>query len=675
MPAGKARLQTPSATAADWAVVAFGVGIALYFALPTEPSLWVAVLVAGTLGLLATRTRGLTQLLLAATLFASLGLARATWHTQVARAPTVASSGLYADVTGWIEATERGASGPRWIVRVHTTSIHETPHRVRVSIPEDLVEAHGLGQGVAFRARLWSPPPPAVPGGYDAARAAYFKGIGAYGRVVGEVDTATIPSSAWDTIPRTVATWRGRIGARIASRAPPDTAGLQVALVTGQRHLIPPTQVEALRDAGLAHLIAISGLHMAMFAGLSYTALSWLFAGLPGCAARDMRKPAAALALLVATAYLALSGASVSTQRAFIMIAVMLSAILLDRQPFSLRSVSVAAFLVLILHPEALLSAGFHMSFAAVVALVVAYGAWNARRERLPSSPARRVVNALASLSATSLIAGLATAGFAVIHFGRLARYGLAANLAAMPVFSALTMPAAMVALLLMPLGLEAAPLWVMGKSLSAILWVAETVSSWPGAVAHWTGATGPILAVFAAGLTLFLLGRNRVRIAGLATLALIPLTAYHAPQADLRVGSTGTVTVRIGEHFHTDRPRSDRFGRDIWLRETGHGEVGKGEAANLHPLTDIAACDDLGCDFTLKDTAVAIRHHPAEVADACATADLVILTTREAVAPTRRACNATLIDARSLKATGPVHIALTGKRHQLTARRGRRPW
>ena len=658
-------LAAPSASAADWAVVLFALGIMLFFALPGEPSLSLLIALLATTAALAWRTVGNAQFTAILAFCILCGAGRAAWHTEAADHTILPDRGRYHTVTGWVEDVERGGKGLRAIIRVDTISnVADPPPRVRVNTGEVAPRA---GQGVTFRARLYAPPPPATPGGYNSARAAYYRGIGAYGRVVSDVEPADIATPWPDRPARWLATQRHRLATRVRDHAPPETAGLQAALITGVRHGIPPEQVEALRDAGLAHMIAISGLHMAVFAGYAYSALCWLFSHLPAARARDMRKPAAALAFAVAAAYLAISGASVSTQRAFVMIGVMLLAVILDRQPFSLRSVSLAALITLALHPEAILSAGFHMSFAAVAALVVVYGWWNARRERFPEGPIRKAWTGFTSMAATSVIAGLATSGFAILHFGRLARYGLAGNLAAMPVFTVLTMPAAMVALLLMPLGLEAAPLWVMGKSLAFILWVAHGVSSWPGAVAYLPGAHPAALVIFAVGLTLLLLGRHRVRLAGVACLAAVPMTAFHTPAAEMRVSDRGVVTLVQEGRAYTTNPRADAFGRRIWLE-------GMGLPTDTAPLADIAACDGLGCDLTLGATQVAIISSPAEARTACTTADLVILTDRAAVPPTRRACAATLIDADSLRISGAVSVRLQPSPRIVPARK-RRHW
>ena len=670
----------PFGTAADWGVVAFAAGIAVYFGLGFEPRLEVLVWT-GALGALALWAAGRAGVDLRGCVGALLvvaGLARAAWHTRALAHTILPERPAYHEVVGWVEAVERGSSGLRWIVRVEALDgVADPPPRVRVNVADESVaETVRAGDGVAFRARLYRPPPPALPGGYDSARAAYFRRIGAYGQLVGAPRRAALELGPRARAERALTRLRYRIAARIQARAPPDTAGLQVALITGIRKSIPAAQLEAMRDAGLAHIVAISGLHMAVFAGYAYTVASLLFALTPLARRRDMRKPAALIALGVASGYLFLSGASVSTQRAFVMIAVWLVAIVIEREPFSLRSVSVAAFLTLALRPESLLSAGFHMSFAAVAALIVAYGAWSARRERLPRGPVRRVAEWFGGLAATSVIAGAATAGFAAIHFGRMARYGLAGNLAAMPIFTAVTMPAAMLSLLAMPLGLEAVPLRLMGWSLEAVLDVATHVADWPGAVAHTPGATRAALLVFAAGLILLLVGRGRMRMAGLATLALVPLGAIHQVAPSLRVSERGVTTVLRKGRLYGTSPRSDRFGRSLFAERAGLATDALAPE-DPTPLERLSGCTDRGCRLRVDGHMVAILHHPEDVAEACRISAVVILTERAATPVARRHCDAVLIDADTLAIRGNLDIRFQPDPHVKGSKdhRAGRPW
>ena len=201
---------------------------------------------------------------------------------------------------------------------------------------------------------------------------------------------------------------------------------------------------------------------------------------------RPIRKIAALGALAAACFYLALSGGNVATQRAFVMAAVMLGAVLVERRALSLRSVALAALILLIWRPEALLSVGFQMSFAATIALVAVFRWLRDHRAQSPKPRAtgwRRLMRPLVEAALCSLVAGIATAPFAAFHFNRVAAYGLAGNLLAMPLVALLVMPFAVAAFALMPFGLEAWPLAIMELGLEGLLAAAATVAAWPGAV------------------------------------------------------------------------------------------------------------------------------------------------------------------------------------------------
>ena len=366
----------------DWGVALFAAGIAAYFALPFEPSLMILaglcfVLLTG-LWLSDRFARRLYPFILILALLA-LGLGRAAWHTQAVSEPILPKYERSYTLTGWIEAIEKSGTGFRWQLRVHNMSglaPEATPKRVRVKAK---TEGFKAGEGVSIRAIISSPPGPVVPDGYDPARRAYFQQIGGYGFAIGapvfsEIKTTTIS----ERYTRGLVRFRYGLADRIRAKSPEQTAGLQAALLTGVRSYIPQEQTDALRVAGLAHVLAISGLHMGLLAGGSYFLATLLLAIIAPLSRRyDVRKPAAIIGTLAASAYLLLSGASVATQRAYIMAIIVFLAVILDRRAFSMRSVAVAALITLMFHPEALISVGFQMSFAAVAALVVVYREWH----------------------------------------------------------------------------------------------------------------------------------------------------------------------------------------------------------------------------------------------------------------------------------------------------------
>ena len=327
------------------------------------------------------------------------------------------------------------------------------------------------GSAVEVRLRLRRVPEPVMPGGFDFSRKAYFAGLGAVGFSLSPAQQLNeAPKPPFDIRLRAkIDGLRHEIERRILEATPGERGAIVIALITGERGRIPEETVQALRNSGLAHMLAISGLHMALMAGSLFWLLRAGAAAFPALALQyPIKKWAAVLALLGGGFYLAISGGSIATQRAFLMMGIVFTAILLDRPALTLRNVAIAACVILALFPESLLEVSFQMSFAAVTALVAVYERTSKRDK--PSAgnhsfwgrAARKAVWYVGGIALTTLVAGIAVAPFAAFHFHKLAQYSLIANLAAMPPFGLVVMPAALVALLTMPFGLEALPLQVM---------------------------------------------------------------------------------------------------------------------------------------------------------------------------------------------------------------------
>jgi len=666
---------TTTQTRFEWGVAAFAVGIGLYFALPFEPNLvWSAILipVAG-LAFWYFRARKAIASLIWVLLLISFGLTRAVWHTQATSAPILSETRSAYTVTGWIEAVEKSSRGYRWRLRVQDIESYRDismPHRVRVKAK---TEGYKAGDGVSVRVLMTGPPGPVVPGGYDPARRAYYQKIGGYGFGIADPVATHVPG---DGFARKVTRLRYALADRIMANAPDKTAGLQTALLTGVRAYIPDKQTEALRAAGLAHVLAISGLHMGLLAGGAYALATLLLAHINPLARRyDMRKFAAVIGILAATGYLILSGGGVSTQRAYIMAVIVFLAVILDRRAFSIRSVALAALITLTLHPESLISAGFQMSFAAVAALVVVYRQWdNLNKGRYGKGIVRRSLSGVTTLSVTSFVAGAATGGFAILHFNRFANYGLAGNLIAMPVFTFVVMPAALAALIAMPLGLEALPLWVMGQGLNVVLVVAEWVASWDGAVAHLAAAPYWVIGIYGLAFLWLCLGDFRLRVIGVSLITMCIGAWFVAPKPDMRISDVGQVAFWGENTLYVGSTRADRYGREQFIQRAGR--VG---SETLKYKDTLALCDALACRFEIKGKQISIISQPSEVPEECIASDIVILTQRRAGPVARRGCKAVLIDERDFSKYGAQDVYLGGKvvkiKPALTKARQRRPW
>jgi competence protein ComEC len=618
----------------QWLAVVFGVGSVGYFALPREPVF--SVLLAAALGFAVVsgiahrrgtplRTTTVIAVLLAGATLAKLRVDRLD-TVQVER-PFVAQ------LRGRVAGRERRAElRPRIVLDRLTTPadwVGELPRRVRVTLAERY-QLPPLGARIAFRARLMPVPGPVVPGGYDPRRAAYFKGIGGSGFMFGGWTLVDPPPSF--SLDLAIDRIRSRIVQRIMAAEPGEAGAVAAALLVGERSAISSETKESLRRSGLAHILAISGLHMMLVAGTIFYLARALLALSPGLAlSLPIRKWAAAGALVMATVYLALSGGNVATIRAYIMAAVMFSAILLDRPAISMRNLAIAAFIVIALKPESVVEPGFQMSFAAVAALIAVWEAWRDRKTlRLTDGnavPGQRVWHfgrrAFLGIALTTLVAGLATAPFAAYHFQRVASYSLLGNLLAAPLVSTLIMPFGLLGLAAMPFGLEALPLGVMAWGIETLLAISAWVAALPGADIRAPPIAPVALLMIAAGMLWLCLWRQRWRLFGLPAmalgLALVPLTVN---RPDVLVAPDGrAVAVRdAGGVLRVSGSRSGSYAIDQLFDKEATEPLAGAE------LRKGVRCDPAACLLSAaRGVSVAHVLDPVAFAEDCRRADIVV--------------------------------------------------
>ncbi len=664
-----------------WLSVAFGFGIVVYFTAEREPAWWAAcaLALAGiTIAILARRRPvGFPLALGLATIAA--GFATATLTTLRVAHPVLAFPAWSASVTGFVETREERARSDRIVVQVRSIDARRMavkPDRVRVAVHKGTAPA--VGSFVGFKAHLSPPLSPLRPGGYDFARGMYFQRIGASGYVLGAIRPAPPPNAPgfWLRTAAFVDTLRETINQRIHAALPRDRGSIASALITGKRNAISESVSNAFYISSLAHVLAISGFHMAVVAGIAFFFIRAGLALMPALAnRRPIKKWAAAAALVAAACYLVLSGAGVSTQRAFIMVTIVLIGVMLDRPALTFRTLTVAAFGVLLLSPQAVVHPSFQMSFAAALALIAAYQyglPWHADADTsLGARAALWGTREIAALILASIVAGLATTPYAAYHFHRVAPYGVLANLLAMPVVSAWVMPMGILGVLTLPLGFDA-PFWqLMGQGIDWMIAVALWVTSLPGAVGHMRAfGTGPLL-LGTAGLLLICLLRTPLRWSGAVLAVAASLWALAAPRPDVLVAADGrAVAIRGADGRLTFLSSGrDSFVIKDWLAADGDGRDPKDKS-----LHDGVACDAIGCIGRFKDGRLASMAFKAEAfTEDCARA-AVVISAREAPI----ACAATLIDRKAWRAHGSTALRWTGDHFEETFARPHgidRPW
>ncbi len=250
------------------------------------------------------------------------------------------------------------------------------PARLRLTVgPTGMV---GPGAFVRLRAIVGPPPPPASPGSYDFARDAFFGRIGGVGFALTQPQILQGPRPPpLLALAMAVNAARWSLARRMIDDMGPRAGGVAVAMTTGHEAWLNPDDVTAMRSAGLTHILSISGVHMAIVGGFVFLIARTLIALWPWAALRAPGKKIAAGAALAAIGgYLVLSGAPAPAVRSAVTLAVVFAAVLADRRAISLHALAVAALIVLMMQPEAVVQPGFQMSFAATAALVALAELW-----------------------------------------------------------------------------------------------------------------------------------------------------------------------------------------------------------------------------------------------------------------------------------------------------------
>jgi competence protein ComEC len=675
-----------------WTPVAFGLGAGAYFGLLREPQTWVALVglaLAGVFLLMAGRwvgRRAVTALLVL-TACGLAGFSVAKLRTQDVKAAIAPADAGPQRLEGWVvDVWSPGAGGQRLLIapaRIGDWPAQATPIRVRVTLRGGYLP--GPGEPIRLLAQINTPPPPASPGAYDFARDAYFESVGGVGFALG-------PPSTWETaetpplrlrLTMRINALRWALTRRIVDVLGPGTGGLAAAMTTGHEAFIPKAQVDDLRVAGLAHIISISGLHMAIVGGFVFAIVRFGVAAWPWLALRAPGKKIAAGAGLVGVlSYLVLSGWPPPAERAAITAAMAFAAILFDRQAISLHTLALAAMAVMLLQPEAVTQPGFQMSFAATAALVALAEVWPRPIREINTPWPIRLVQGVVTWTlagaAASFVAGLATGPFAMQHFNRVSTWGLVANMVSEPISGFLLMPGLALGAVLTPIGLGEAPLHVAGFAIELLNRVAQTAAAAPHA--QLTVASGPdwTLPMAFVGLLFLCLWKGPLRWLGLP-LALAVNLAPRPPVPDAWVSADGAaVAVRAGRDAVLFRSDVKLFGAELWARRRGLTPLETDDRRDVFYGCDHWSCSP-GPSAPVRLAAAWNVKRPLKdgrIAELCGSAQVLII--RNELRP--QPCAAGLVlngEDFARGGSAELYRGETGRWRAVWAQdlRGRRPW
>jgi competence protein ComEC len=629
-----------------WVPVCFAAGIAGYYGLAHEPARWLLPSLS-LLSLLATvllRRRALPLML--GLLLVMLGATLAQYRTH-AHAPTMLRESLSPrTVLGVVKDIERTQTGVRLLlsnVTVDGLASTLTPKQIRLSVKFKKganFELPRVGDGIKIRAGLMPPMGPALPGGFDFARYFYFKDIGAVGyglppwEVVGTQSDNSRAARFW--------TWRANLTDRIVKQLGAETGGIAAGLITGDGRAISEEDFKALRASNLYHIIAISGEHMVIISGVIFVALRLLMLLLPVQLALrpEGKSMAAALTLALVTLYLFVTGLPTSAVRAYVMIVLVLLAVLFRRHVDPMRSLAIAALLMLAYDPAMLLDPGFQLSFAATLAIVALV---EARVFRLPPSiergRVRMALHHMVTLVLVAVVAEAATAPLAISMFNNFSLYGVLANSLATPLVSLFLMPVVALFFILLPLGLEGFALSLLHYGISALLGLAQWVAGLPHAQLFVPTMPDWGLALYAIGLLWACLWHTRIRCVGalVALLGVATLVLTRTPDM-LVTGTLKQVAFRSADGYVLGLGRVDAMIPEMWANGLGYKVLEKADTPHWR-------CDALGCVAQVNGQKVALPINLAALAEDCTRAKVIIA----AQSPVKCTSNVQMIDARAL--------------------------
>ncbi len=622
-----------------WLPVFFAIGIGIYFSLETEPPIILGVMasVFWAVALLflhskqyKSRFKTTGWIIVVILFIISSGFLCVQIRTHNVQNTTLLKKIGPVEIIGTIKTMESlGAKGGSRItlsdLDIERLAPAQTPKLIRLRLHKDKnVQA---GDRIKILGLLNAPSPPVAPRAFDFQRYLYFQQIGGVGFVYNDPEILEPKSSS--SLLVKVDILRTKIAKKIKERLKEPNSSIAIALITGQRKMIDEGDLEALRGAGLAHLLAISGLHLGLVAGVLFFFSRLIMASIMKVSIRyPVKKYAAAIAFIGAFLYMWLVGAPVTTQRAMIMTGIVLGAIIVDRTAISLRLVALAALIILIIAPENLLSASFHMSFAAVGALIAIYEHLKPalsslyRSARLP----KKIALYFMGVCLTSLIASIATAPFALYHFQRFALFGLIGNLVAVPLMAFVVMPMAVLALLLMPLKLGFIPLYLMGYGIGGILDIAHWVYNLESSVAYISAWPLSALLSFVAGGLFLILGVGRAKIMALAFALLGGFFIVNLAPHDILISPSGKLqSFRSSQgDLYTSSKSSERFTLKNWERRSGIKEGSSIKWPREGSIENLS-CGEQGCRLLINNVKVAFPKSPYAQQEDCQWADIFI--------------------------------------------------
>ena len=670
-----------------WLPVALAMGIVVYFSVPFEPSLWTLACFP-MLGITAWMVRRMSwsaAIVLFVLTLVSLGFAAAQIETRLEERPMLDSDYASVPITGRVAMTEIMPDGIRLTLshpHIGDLATNATPEKIRIKFNDlTLDDAPPTGAEVTFYGRVGAFSDPVAPGATDFRWQAYFKHLGGLGWSFAKI-TVTDPSppalSLGEKFSLMFERARKTLSQHVYDHLSGDVAAMTATRLNGEQTAISPPVIEAMRIAGLAHLLSTSGFHVTIMALLIYFPIRAFLALIPFLALRyPIKKWAAVAAIFSATGYTLLVGSQAATLRSLIMTGLAMLAITLDRRTTPLRLVMMSAAIGMLIAPDAVMGPSFQMSFAAVFCLIVANQiSWDwilGDMSDVVHSWLRSIAAHMGGIVRTSLIATAATTPFAIYHFQSFSLYGFIANMAAIPITSFWIMPAILLAYVTAPFGCDGIFIDAAGLGVALTIRIATTITSWPYSIFYLPAMPGCIFAAIVMGGLWLCLWREKWRYLGVLPIVIGLLYPLYISPPDFFISPEGKEWgARLEDGtLAVSNIKHDKFAVTQWQQRLGNVPAIDAQALPLDHKE--IRCDDEGCIYRRKDMIVAMPTKETAALEDCAHADLVIapFIIKDCVAKQ-------VFDSEAQSTHGAHAIYFNGNKIRIEAARaarGLRPW
>jgi competence protein ComEC len=508
-----------------WVPVFLSIGILLSFRFPAVNFYLLVALIAFLFALnflvaqldllLLNKYRAIIHIILFAILSILIGILALEIRMDKSKAPIIPFDNKFVKIIAKIDNITALDNGYKILLsELKSLSTHDIPQKIRLTIRTNLRDAK-IGDKVKLSAIISRPMPPYLPDSYDFARDAYFKKIGAVGYSVSDLYVIDNENKNFRD---KLNTFRNNIQNRVNQVIGSKEGSIATALMINEYSNIDKSILKNLRATGLAHILSVSGMHLGLVTAIFFLTSRFILNFFSSIALRfDCKKISAFIALIGSFAYLLLSGMEVAAVRSFIMSSMIIIAILINRISTPMRAIAISATIILIVSPENIIHPSFQMSFAAVLALVACFEEMKKLKFDFNNfSYIEKILFYIFSLSCASLVAGFATAPFALYHFNQSSNYSILANLLAVPITSFLLMPCVVLTFLLMPFHLEIIALYPMKLGIKLIILLAQYIAELPYSVTHFVKISDSNLLIIVTGMLWLCIWRSNIRFIGI---------------------------------------------------------------------------------------------------------------------------------------------------------------